>query len=471
MRFFDKENFDLLTTSPGNYIFKNKSNKSEFGKLSSILHILLSIIILIFYLYSYNKGTGMNVIYSKKTIETFEINENDDYKDYTDKIKDYEIYIECDKQYITGSEIQENIDIKIKDDNSEEIDNTIKIDEEDRLIINFSTSNPFNIRITNKSQNLDCDYFFIDMLYKTSLMNNEEKIPMKENEIQYSESFIASTNKYNVYFLNKNFIIYRDGIRLKKFKSYLKFWTHDETNYIDLIYNSYFSTIVEKNEKKKNMTVVISNDDVQDIKYYDFYQRNYDTFFTVLSKWCGVFSSLKILFSSLVLNFSYSFNNYELIKYINKKYDSNKILLNNNINNNNDNKENKNIELNKINVDKIKQFNKIKNSDIFKYSFLGCCYSKSKTHNIIKECDKYVTKHISIEEIFYNMLLFENFIEDYKFKDNNNLKKFEEIKNKIDLYEKEMKLIDENDTSNKNINNININLIDKTSNFSSINES
>jgi hypothetical protein len=69
------------------------------------------------------------------------------------------------------------------------------------------------------------------------------------------------------------------------------------------------------------------------------------------------------------------------------------------------------------------------------------------------------------------MLLLENFIEDYKFKDNNNLKKFEEIKNKIDLYEKEMKLIDENDTSNKNINNININLIEQTSNISSVNES
>ena len=472
MRFFDKENFDLLTTSPGNYIFKNKSNKSEFGKLSSILHILFSIIILIYYLYSYNKGTGMNVIYSKKTIETFERNENDDYKNYTDKIKDYEIYILCDNVNITGSKIQENIDIKIYDDNSEEIDNTIKIDEEDRLNINFSTSNPFNIIITNKSEILDYDFFFIHMLYKTSLMNNEEKIPMKENEIQYSESFVANVNKYNVYFLNKNVIIYRDGIRLKKFKSYLKFWTHDETNYIDLTFNSYFSTVVEKNEKRKNMIVLISYASIQNIKYYDFYQRNYESFFTVLSKWCGIFSSLKILFSSLVLNFSYSFNNYELIKYINKKYDSNKILLNNNnINNNNDNKENKNIELNKINVDKIKQFNKIKNSDIFKYSFLGCCYSKSKTHNIIKECDKYVAKHISIEEIFYNMLLFENFIEDYKFKDNNNLKKFEEIKNKIDLYEKDMKLIDENDTSNKNINNININLIDKTSNFSSINES
>ena len=121
MGFFDKENFDLLTTSPGNYIFKNKSNKSEFGKLTSLLHILLSIIILIYNLYSYYKGTVMNVIYSKKTIETFERNENDDYKNYTDKIKDYEIYIEHNNENINGSEIQKNIDIKIYDDNSEEI--------------------------------------------------------------------------------------------------------------------------------------------------------------------------------------------------------------------------------------------------------------------------------------------------------------------------------------------------------------
>jgi hypothetical protein len=69
------------------------------------------------------------------------------------------------------------------------------------------------------------------------------------------------------------------------------------------------------------------------------------------------------------------------------------------------------------------------------------------------------------------MLLFENFIEDYKFKDKYNLKKFEEMKNKIDLYEKEMKIKDENDTSNKNMNNISINLIEQTSKISSINES
>ena len=81
MRFFDKENFDLLTTSPGNYIFKNKSNKSEFGKLTSILHILLSFIILIYNLYSYNKGSGMNVSYSKIAVDK----NLDDFKKIGDK--------------------------------------------------------------------------------------------------------------------------------------------------------------------------------------------------------------------------------------------------------------------------------------------------------------------------------------------------------------------------------------------------
>jgi hypothetical protein len=39
------------------------------------------------------------------------------------------------------------------------------------------------------------------------------------------------------------------------------------------------------------------------------------------------------------------------------------------------------------------------------------------------------------------------------------------------LYEKEIKIINENDTSNKNKNNININLIEQTSNITYINES
>ena len=53
---FNKENLDFLSTSPGNYIFKNKSNKSEFGKFSSIFHVLASLAILLFYFISYIYG-------------------------------------------------------------------------------------------------------------------------------------------------------------------------------------------------------------------------------------------------------------------------------------------------------------------------------------------------------------------------------------------------------------------------------
>jgi len=66
MKIFDKENLDFLSTSPGNYIFKNTANKSEFGKFSSMFHLFASLIILIFYLYSYIIGKEFNVIYSKK---------------------------------------------------------------------------------------------------------------------------------------------------------------------------------------------------------------------------------------------------------------------------------------------------------------------------------------------------------------------------------------------------------------------
>ena len=77
-----------------------------------------------------------------------------------------------------------------------------------------------------------------------------------------------------------------------------------------------------------------------------------------------------------------------------------------------------------INIYKF-DFHTFHNKQIFLYSFLGYFYSKSKIHKIIKKYDKYVTKLISIEK----------------------------IKNKIDIYEIEMEIKDENNISNKNLNN------------------
>jgi len=470
MKIFNKDNLDILSTSPGNYIFKNKANKSEFGKFSSIIHILASLVILIFYLNSYFNFKEMTIIYSKKN--KLPKKGNDEYKCYNESNKNYIIWL-----YTLGQEVE----IKkffYYELNGTNINNIKEAEYENGKIleINFTSSGDFDINIYNSSNydNILSKVLIMHLIYTTSSINDDEPyIPLKENDIFQSETFFVDLKKYSEYLLNKNYIVYRDGRRLKKFFSYLFFWTHYETTYIDFYYNNYNSIIIDDN-KNELITCVTNKYNIEIFKdedlIVDYYQRKYESFFNTLSKWCGMFSIMKILFSSLVNEFSFTYNNYELIKYIDKKNEMNKTIIlskDNNDNNNNSINKMKTIDLNKID-NKTKYFNKIKTKDIIKYTFFGCCYKKSKTHKFINDCNNYVTQHISIEEIFYNMLCLENIIEEYKFKDNNHLKKYEEMKNKIESYENEMTLIDKNkDNINQNLNS---NLIDKSSTEIHMNE-
>ena len=456
MKIFDKEYLDLLTTSPGNYIFKGKSNKSEFGKFLSLSYIFISIILLIYYLYLYVKGSEMNIIYTKKYTNKilFFLDEDkkDEYKRFDKNEKEFYLGISAENE--CEIDISKNTNISIES-NNEQI-NFTKESYENYYNIYFTAGSSyyFNILI-NKTENFSCNNLIISFSYTTSSINSEDKIIMKENYEMNTEYLFVDANKYNEFYLKKNYIVYRDGIKLKNFYNLLKFWTHYETNYVDFYYDIYDHFFYDNKDTNEFVNIMMIGPHENIISNIDYYQREYESLLTVLSKWCGLFSTLKIFFTNLVYIFSFSYNNYELVKYINKKYESNKNSIhsiNNNFivdNNNNkyENKEFKNIELNKINDNKIKKFNKIKNFDIFKNVFFGCCFSKSKTNKIIKECNNYVTEHISIEKIFYNMLLFEYFIQDYKFKDNNNLIKFEEMKKKLDLYEFEMNLTKEKNTN------------------------
>ena len=99
------------------------------------------------------------------------------------------------------------------------------------------------------------------------------------------------------------------------------FWTHYETTYIDFFYNNYIPVSYET--KYDEEIAIITNENMEMIEgedmVVDYYQRKYGTFFNILSKWCGMFCTLKIFFTSIVNEFSFSYNNYELIKYIDKK--------------------------------------------------------------------------------------------------------------------------------------------------------
>ena len=249
------------------------------------------------------------------------------------------------------------------------------------------------------------------------------------------------------------------------------FWTHYETTYVDFYYNNYISVSYEN--ENDDQIVLISNVEMilgEDM-FVDYYQRKYETFFNILSKWCGIFCTLKIFFTSIVYQFSFSYNNYELIKYIDKKNEMNKITIiskeNNDLDNTNSINKMKTIDLNKIN-NKEKYFKKIKTKDLIKYTFFSCCYKKTRTYKFINDCNNFVTNHISIEEIFYNILCLENIIEEFNFKDNNHLKKYDEMKNIIEMYENEMNLIDKNKDNKNQI--LNSSLIDKSSKIIPMNE-
>ena len=137
---FNKENLDFLSTSPGNYIFKNKSNKSEFGKFSSIFHVLASLAILIFYLISYIKGKEMNVIYSKKN--TIPKNENDKYKYNNNTEKNYLILLMTDH----NETIKDKFEVVVINENNDVILSIPKYSYDDKVLtINFMTSDIFYI--------------------------------------------------------------------------------------------------------------------------------------------------------------------------------------------------------------------------------------------------------------------------------------------------------------------------------------
>ena len=194
MKIFNKENLDFLSTSPGNYIFKNKSNKSEFGKFSSIFHVLASLGILLFYLISYIYGKEMNVIYSKKN--TIKKIENEKYEYYNNSEKYYTIMLQTDEFETVKDKFE--FYIKIKDVQIKPIP-YYKYD--DKLLkIKFNTSDTFYIYIdkTEKYNFSTSDILYIYLFYTTSSMNDENRIGLKKNDIEQSESFYIDIKKKNI---------------------------------------------------------------------------------------------------------------------------------------------------------------------------------------------------------------------------------------------------------------------------------
>ena len=68
------------------------------------------------------------------------------------------------------------------------------------LLLEFNTSDTFYIYIdkTEKYNFSTSDILYIDLFYTTSSMNDENRIGLKKNDIEQSESFFIDIKKKNI---------------------------------------------------------------------------------------------------------------------------------------------------------------------------------------------------------------------------------------------------------------------------------
>ena len=154
---------------------------------------------------------------------------------------------------------------------------------------------------------------------------------------------------------------------------------------------------------------------------FDFYSKNYDNYKLIKSilsepKIISIYSNIKIQRMKTIKFENINRNNKNIIKNDNQSFNTSKSVPF------------KSKEFNKQKNDNAQnKFNFKYNSDIIKINFiqflLNHIYLKKihrrKEQKIIDICNNILSKYISIDIILYNQIIFENFLKDYKWNDNN----------------------------------------------------
>ena len=301
------EKLFFLSASPSIYILNNARWKSKLGGFLSLVYILVMLMITIYYLYIYFSGkqykleylinnyTGIsekdrNSIY-RKPMEFFLLLERINYGDS-------KIHIELNK----GPNLYDESNIT-KCNDLKEIDSNGAY-----FCFNMTVEDEFNLICTGNCTNVLGGPFLSSFLLfsRALIIDHNKKEPLSNNDELFSLSFLPVYTTKNSFLLG---IVEYTPIIYKSTKIFNK----EDTIYYDKYMSNIEYVNIENSIREKDIFFQLR---IEPSTNFDIYIREYITLIDTLSKIGGLFSPIKVFFSMLLLFYSNSENNFQIVKNI-----------------------------------------------------------------------------------------------------------------------------------------------------------
>ena len=471
---------DFLCVAPQNFIFQNKSNKTNFGGLLTLIFMIITLIIFAFYLINFITEQTYSVEY----VFYEELMDDENFMENFYNNSRYNPYFKfnLDLIYLNSTTLGENfVLINIVDD----------------YII------PRGVEFEEKITNMD-----MFLAYKCDEDDEDCIIPIPQNET------ILFNGRYNGFVLdhqNEDSPLYRkkleDGLSLneifyanepiyieyswkwikyKKEAGFTKLWNNlkgiddEQQKTIGITGYKTYSQILDEygnNELYHHIDtwyrVFARIKFVLDLNHYDEYNRIKKNILDYLSNICSLSLTIFKLFSLFLAKFySSNFDNYKIVekilfdsKTVKKGKMNNKVLINLvnkkesllpenqkemiNLNTTDNEKDenigDENVEYNINNSENenenIGELPKFRFFDFILNNIYICNCCKSNKQKIIKKCNELIKTYCSVDTILYNQLKLTNLLKDYKW-NNQELSNFKsneliiQLKHLISFYDK-----------------------------------
>ena len=438
---------DFLSNSPKNFIFRNTSNKTNFGGILFLLYIFIVVLIITFYLCYFltNEDYSVEYTFNQQSLydEEEELMLNDNrYNPYFDFVFNFygvddkgEYYISDDLVHfflVNGTDKKQKIPLnetlkrRISD-----IDIILVMDYDstyDKILKNFVVEIDYNGFILDH-QNKSCP------LYQAT-----------DYRITNSQWFFNNNPEWRI--INWRLVKYKADAGFLKLWNKLNKKDEESQKIIGLGFNS-INSFFFVDEDDKNIRIngtkykILGKLDF-DINYniYDEYKRTKKSILDTISNICSLSLTIFNVLSILINFYSQNFNNYKIMENILGNKNTIKIEFkkpDNNIDINNETKKKEsllgnNLCINDEETDKLDEENNQENNDdynnineeqnksrnlpkltffdyFFNYIYCEKCCKKRK-QKIISKCNEIISKYYSIENIIYNQILLENLFKD-----------------------------------------------------------